>query len=32
MSVSRVYRDVNERRPRDYWDYENYTVRAPRAA
>ncbi|KAL6521606.1 Homeobox protein HD-6 [Orobanche gracilis] len=26
MSKARVYADVNELRPREYWDYENFTV------
>ncbi|GAB9467424.1 hypothetical protein Gpo141_00004769, partial [Globisporangium polare] len=26
MSRARVYCDVNETRPREYWDYENLTV------
>ncbi|DBA05235.1 TPA: hypothetical protein N0F65_007397, partial [Lagenidium giganteum] len=26
MSRARVYADVNETRPREYWDYENLTV------
>jgi len=26
ISVSRVYAHVNEKRPREYWDYENHTV------
>lgn len=26
MSCARVYADVNVKRPRDYWDYENLTV------
>lgn len=26
MSRARVYADVNEKRPRDYWDYENLAV------
>jgi len=25
-NVARVYADVNQNRPRDYWDYENLTV------
>ncbi|ODV95797.1 hypothetical protein PACTADRAFT_40642 [Pachysolen tannophilus NRRL Y-2460] len=25
-SISRVYADANEIRPREYWDYENYTI------
>lgn len=25
-SAARVYTDVNAHKPRDYWDYENYTV------
>ncbi|KAH3675086.1 hypothetical protein WICMUC_002918 [Wickerhamomyces mucosus] len=25
-SISRVYADANERRPREYWDYENYEI------
>eukprot|EP01128_Nolandella_sp_AFSM9_P003985 TRINITY_DN1752_c1_g1_i1.p1 TRINITY_DN1752_c1_g1~~TRINITY_DN1752_c1_g1_i1.p1 ORF type:complete len:366 (-),score=85.55 TRINITY_DN1752_c1_g1_i1:128-1159(-) len=25
-NVSRVYADVNAHRPREYWDYENFTV------
>lgn len=26
-SVARVYADVNEHNPREYWDYENYKIR-----
>lgn len=26
MSRARVYADVNTKRPRSYWDYENMTV------
>ncbi|CAI9763049.1 unnamed protein product [Fraxinus pennsylvanica] len=26
MSQARIYADVNVRRPRDYWDYESFTV------
>jgi hypothetical protein len=25
-SVARVYRDVNEQRPREYWDYEAMSI------
>lgn len=25
-SVARVYADVNENKPREYWDYENYSI------
>lgn len=25
-SAARVYTDVNAHKPREYWDYENYTV------
>lgn len=25
-SVARVYADINENKPQDYWDYENYTI------
>lgn len=26
MSRARVYPDVNVKRPRSYWDYENMTI------
>jgi hypothetical protein len=25
-SIARVYADINEKRPPDYWDYENFNV------
>ena len=25
-SVARVYADVNENKPQEYWDYENYSI------
>lgn len=25
-SIARVYADVNEQKPREYWDYENYAI------
>ncbi|KAJ5072720.1 casein kinase ii subunit alpha [Anaeramoeba ignava] len=27
MYVSRVYPDVNTQQPKDYWDYENYSIK-----